>query len=314
MKKVIEFSSPVNLIESEKSVLKSLRTNTIHGPGIYTEKTITILKKKFNFKKILLTNSCTSALEIASIVINFKKGDEVLMPSYTFISTGGSFARTKAKIVYCDISRKDLMPSFEDIKSKVTIKTKAIVIIHYQGFCVDYLLELAKFCKKKNIVLVEDAAQAIGTKFKNKYLGTIGDLSCFSFHYTKNINSGIGGCLVVNNSKFIKKSIFAYDKGSNRNLKIQKKVKRYSWVSLGSAFLMSEMHASYLYPQLLYFDKLVKKRKNIYEKYLSNLDFYNDYFYLVKNNSCKKYNYHGIVLVMKKNNCEKFTNYLKKII
>ena len=234
------------------------------------------------------------------------------MPSYTFITTGGSFARTKAKIVYCDISRKDLMPSFEDIKSKVTIKTKAIVIVHYQGFCVDYLLELAIFCKKKNIVLVEDAAQAIGTKFKNKYLGTIGDLSCVSFHYTKNIHSGVGGCLAINNSKFIQKSIFAHDKGSNRYLQIQKKIKRYSWVSLGSAFLMSEMHASYLYPQLLHYDQIVKKRKNIYEKYLLNLDFYNDYFYLVKNNSCKKYNYHGLVLILKKDNCEKLTSYLKK--
>ena len=312
MKKIIEFSSPINLIESQKSVLKSLRTKAIHGPGIYTEKTLAALKKKFNFKKVLLTNSCTSALEIASIVINLKKGDEVLMPSYTFITTGGSFARTKAKIVYCDISRKDLMPSFEDIKSKVTIKTKAIVIVHYQGFCVDYLLELAIFCKKKNIVLVEDAAQAIGTKFKNKYLGTIGDLSCVSFHYTKNIHSGVGGCLAINNSKFIQKSIFAHDKGSNRYLQIQKKIKRYSWVSLGSAFLMSEMHASYLYPQLLHYDQIVKKRKNIYEKYLLNLDFYNDYFYLVKNNSCKKYNYHGLVLILKKDNCEKLTSYLKK--
>ena len=260
MKKTIEFTNPINIKSSIRNVKKVLEKSvSLHGPGVNTEKICKSLKKKYNFKNILLTNSCTSALEISSIVIGFEKGDEVIMPSYTFITTGGSFARTKAKIVYCDIDRKNLMPTFSDIKSKVTKKTKAIVIVHYQGFCVEYLLELKKFCKKKNIILVEDAAQAIGTKFKNKYLGTIGDMSCFSFHHTKNIHSGIGGCLVINNPKFIKKSVFAHDKGSDRTLQTKNLVKWYSWVSLGSSFLMSELHASYLYPQISCYKDVIMK-------------------------------------------------------
>ena len=205
MPRTIEFVSPVNLTQSKlnvESVIK--KSKSLHGPGPYSLKINKLLKKKYNFKTTLLTNSCTSALEISAIAINFKEGDEVIIPSYTFITTGGSFARTKAKIVYSDIEKESLMPSFDQIKSKVSKKTKAIVIVHYQGFCVNYLFELKKYCIKKNIILVEDAAQAIGTKFKNKYLGTFGDLACFSFHHTKNIHSGIGGCLVINNSKLYK--------------------------------------------------------------------------------------------------------------
>jgi len=313
MPRTIKFASPVNLTQSKLNVESVIKKNkSLHGPGLYSLKINKLLKKKYNFKTTLLTNSCTSALEISAIAINFKEGDEVIIPSYTFITTGGSFARTKAKIVYSDIEKESLMPSFDQIKSKVSKKTKAIVIVHYQGFCVNYLFELKKYCNKKNIILVEDAAQAIGTKFKNKYLGTFGDLACFSFHYTKNIHSGIGGCLVINNSKLYKKSLFAYDKGSDRILQLKKIVKWYSWVSLGSSFLMSELHASYLYPQIIHYDKIINKRKSAYEGYLKKLDFTNKHFYLVKNTTCKKYNYHSLVLVLKQKKYDNFLEYLKK--
>ena len=312
MLKPINFICPENLVSSQLNVKKLINKSTnLHGPGIYTQKIKNFLKKKYNFKNVFLTNSCTSALEISAIAIDFKENDEVIIPSYTFITTGGSFARTKAKIVYCDVDKENLMPSFDDIKSRITNKTKAIVIVHYQGFCVNYLLKLKIYCKKKNIFLIEDAAQAIGSKFEKKYLGSYGDLSCFSFHYTKNVHSGIGGCLVVNNKKLLKKCSFAFDKGSDRNLQLKKIVKWYSWVSLGSAFLMSELHASYLYPQLINYKKIINKRKKIYEIYLKELNFKNNYFYVIKNNTCKEYNYHGLVIVLKKKNYEKFLKYLK---
>lgn len=313
MRKVIKFVNPVKLKESISTLNKFLKKkNNLHGPDEYTQKIKQLLNRKYGFKNIFLTNSCTSALEICSIVINFKNGDEVIMPSYTFITTGASFARTKAKIVYCDIEDKNLMPSFNDILKKITKRTKAIVIIHYQGFCVDYLEKLKKLCNRKGIILIEDAAQALGSKYKNKYLGKFGDFACFSFHHTKNIHSGIGGCLVVNNPTFYKKSIFAYDKGSDRSLQQKKIVKWYSWVSLGSSFLMSELHAAYLYPQLKSYNSIIFKRKNIYEEYLKELDFKNENFYLVKNFTCNEFNYHGLVLVLKNLNYEKFIDYLKK--
>lgn len=313
MSKKIDFVNPLNLKSSRKEVIFSLRKGgNIHGPGANYKKIIKILNKKYRFKRALLTNSCTSALEISALAINFKPNDEVIIPSYTFISTGSSFARTNANIIYCDIEENTLMPSFNQIKLKVTKKTKAIVIIHYQGFCVDYLKELKNFCKKKNIYLIEDAAQSFGTRYQNKYLGSYGDLACFSFHQTKNIHSGVGGCLVVNNSKLYNKCLFAYDKGSDRILQQKKIVKWYSWVSLGSSYLMSELHASYLYPQVLIYNRIIKKRKVIYDKYLKQLDFKNKFFYLVKNETCKEFNYHGLVIILKKKNYDNFLKYLKK--
>ena len=143
------------------------------------------------------------------------------------VETGSSFARTGCKIVYCDIDEENLMPSFDQIKKLVTKKTRAIVIVHYQGFSVDYLDKLQEFCRKKNIFLVEDAAQAMGSYFKDKPLGSYGDFGCISFHHTKNIHSGIGGLLILNNKKLKKKIDFIYDKGTDRSLVISKKRKYY---------------------------------------------------------------------------------------
>ena len=310
--KTINFTVPEDLNDSKINVKKVLNKSTnLHGPGFYTNKIKNFLKKKYNFKNVFLTNSCTSALEICAIALDFKENDEVIIPSYSFITTGGSFARTRAKLVYCDVDIKKLMPSLDDIETKISKKTKAIVIVHYQGFCVDYISKLKKICRKKNIFLIEDAAQALGSKYKNKYLGTYGDLACFSFHYSKNIHTGIGGCLVVNNKKLLRKCSFAFDKGSDRNLQLKKIVKWYSWVSLGSSFLMSELHASYLYPQLTNYNKIIYKRKKIYEKYIKELDIKNNYYYIIKNNSCIKYNYHALVIVLKNKNYEKLLKYLK---
>lgn len=313
MIKPIKFNNPVKLKKSISTLHDFLKkNNNLHGPDEYTKKIKDLLYKKYNFENVFLTNSCTSALEICSIVINFKKNDEVIIPSYTFITTGSSFARSNAKIRYCDINPKSLMPSFDDYLKKITKKTKAIVVVHYQGFCVDYLEDLKKLCKRKKIILIEDAAQALGSRYKGKYLGKYGDFACFSFHHTKNIHSGIGGCLVVNNHKFYNKSLYAYDKGSDRSLQQKNIVKWYSWVSLGSSFLMSELHAAYLYPQIQFYSSIVSKRKKLYNEYLRNLNFKNENFYLINNQTCEIFNYHGLVIVLKNLNYEKFLNYLKK--
>ncbi len=137
-------------------------------------------------------------MEMSALMLNLKIDDEVVIPSYAFVTTGSSFARTGCKIRYCDIDPKNLMPSFDNIRDRVNKKTKAIVIVHYQGFSVDYLDKLKIFCKKKNIFLIEDAAQAVGSFYKRKPLGSFGDFACFSFHQTKNLHAGIGGLLVVN--------------------------------------------------------------------------------------------------------------------
>jgi len=204
------------------------------------------------------------------------------------------------------------MPSFQQIKKCVNKNTKVIIILHYQGFSVDYLDNLKIFCKKRKIFLIEDAAQAFGSYFKNKPLGSFGDFSCFSFHETKNLNAGAGGMLVVNNKKFIEKSNFIFDKGTNRYLMTKKKIKYYSWVEIGSAFLMSEFVASYLMPQIINYRKILFERSKNYLRYVYNFkNWPNNNFYLV-NKYKYKYNFHTFVIILKNEERNRFLKYLKK--
>lgn len=312
MKKVL-FNEPLNIKESIFSIKKFIQSGqSLHGPGKYSHKIKTKLRIKYGFADTYLTNSCTAAMEIAALSMNLKKNDEVILPSYTFVTTGSSFARTGCKIVYCDIDEENLMPSFDQIKKLVTKKTRAIVIVHYQGFSVDYLDKLQEFCRKKNIFLVEDAAQAMGSYFKDKPLGSYGDFGCISFHHTKNIHSGIGGLLILNNKKLKKKIDFIYDKGTDRSLVISKKRKYYSWTEIGSCFLLSELHASYLFPQIKKIDKINNYRRILYNRYLSNFNKWKFKNFKIINKFKYKYNYHALVILLKTNKRVDFLNFLKK--
>ena len=311
--KEIKFNIPLQDPKSIKNVIKFLNEKKpLHGPG----KNILLIKKEikkiFGFKSVHLTNSCTSALEICALILNLKKTDEVIIPSFSFVTTASSFARTGCKLKYCDIKKNNLMPSFDQIKKCVNKNTKALVIVHYQGYSVDYLDELKKFCLKKKIYLIEDAAQCFGSYYKNKPLGSFGDFACFSFHETKNLQSGVGGMLVVNNKKFLKKSYFIFDKGTDRYLVQLGKQKYYSWVTIGSSFLLSEFVASYLLPQIVNYKKILKYRSKLYLRYVYNFkNWLNNEFYLT-NNYKFKYNFHAFVIIFKNNNREKFLKYLKK--
>ncbi len=311
--KEIKFNIPLKEDSSLKNVINFLKKKRpLHGPGINIFKIKLLLKNFFGFKLVHLTNSCTSALEMCALMLNLKKNDEVIVPSFSFVTTGSSFARTGCKLKYCDISRENLMPSFNHIKKCVNKKTKAIVILHYQGYSVDYLDELQQFCKSRKIILIEDAAQALGSYYKNKPLGSFGDFACFSFHETKNLHSGVGGMLVVNNKKFYKRSYFVFDKGTNRHLVSLKKIKYYSWVDMGSSFLMSEFAASYLYPQIKNYKKLFKNRSIIYKRYIFNFNKWIKNEFFLTNKFKYKYNFHAFVIVLNKTKRENFFKYLEK--
>ena len=311
--KEIFFNEPLKIKSSIKNVKKFLASNKpLHGPGENIFKIKQLLLKNFGFRNVFLTNSCTSALEICSLAINLKTSDEVIVPSFSFITTASSFARTGCKIKFCDIEKKTLMPSLKNITSCITKRTKAIVIVHYQGYSVDYIEKLKKICAAKKIFLIEDAAQAFGSYYKNKALGLFGDFSCFSFHETKNLHSGAGGLLVVNNKKYLDKIKIIFDKGTNRYLMNSKKIKYYSWVGIGSAFLMTEFTASYLLPQIQDYKKIFLQRSRFYLRYLKQLhNFKNGNFY-IPNKLKYRYNFHALVLILKKSNREKFLKYLKK--
>ena len=311
--KEIYFNQPLNIKSSIKNVKKFLDSGSpLHGPGKNILEIKKLVSKNLGLNNIFLTNSCTSALEICALTIGLGSSDEVIVPSFSFITSASSFARTGCKLRFCDIEKKTLMPTLKDITKCITKKTRAIVIVHYQGYSVDYLDKLKNICKKKKIFLIEDAAQAFGSFFKKKALGSFGDFACFSFHETKNLHSGAGGMLVVNNKKYLEKIKIIHDKGTNRYLMNLKKIKYYSWVDIGSAFLMTELSASYLSPQIKDYKKIFLKRSKLYFRYLKLLKKINEGNFYIPNNFKYRYNYHAFVLILEKNNREKFLKFLKK--
>lgn len=244
------------------------------GNGYFTKKCNSWLVNNIKCKESLLVHSCTAALEISAILLDLKPGDEIIMPSYTFVSTANAFALRGARIVYIDVDKKTLNINSNLIEKKITKKTKAVVIVHYAGVSCE-IEKIKKITKKNRIILIEDAAQALLSKYKNKPLGSFGDLATISFHETKNIHCGEGGALLINNKKFIRRAKIIKDKGTNRDDFNKKLVKKYTWVDLGSSYSLSEINAAFLYGQLKKADEITKKRINIwrtYDKYFLKLE------------------------------------------
>lgn len=263
---MIHFNKPF-LIENELNYIKeAIDKGILRGDGIYTKKCHELLEEKLGCKKALLTHSCTAALEMAAILLDIQAGDEIIMPSYTFVSTANAFVLRGGVPVFVDIRPDTLNIDENLIETAITDKTKAICVVHYAGVSceMDKILDIAK---KYNLYVVEDAAQALSSTYKSKQLGTIGDLACFSFHETKNVISGEGGALVINNEKFIERAEIIREKGTNRSKFFRGQVDKYTWVDIGSSFLPSDMIAAFLYSQLENMDKINEKRLWIWYKY-----------------------------------------------
>ena len=272
---MIPFNKPYFTGKETKYIEEAVSSGKISGNGNYTRKCQTYFEQSYGFKKALLTTSCTDALEMAAILINIKEGDEVIMPSYTFVSTANAFVLRGAKIVFAD-SRKD-HPNIDEtkIESLITARTKAIVPVHYAGVAceMDIIMALAQ---KHNLFVIEDAAQAIDSYYTGqdglkRALGSIGHLAAFSFHETKNIISGEGGLLAINETKFIDRAEIIWEKGTNRSSFFRGEVDKYGWVDMGSSFLPSEIIAAFLWAQLENLEKIQNKRKEIWELYFQNL-------------------------------------------
>lgn len=248
----------------------AVKRGKLSGDGYYTKKCHEFFIKNYGFKKVLLTTSCTDALEMASLLLDIKPGDEVIMPSYTFVSTANAFELRGAKIRFVD-SRKD-HPGMDEqlIASLITPKTKAIVVVHYAGVAcnMDVIMELAN---KHDLFVVEDAAQAIDSYYKGKPLGSIGHLGTFSFHETKNIQCGEGGMLMINDNQFVKRAEILWEKGTNRSAFFRGEIDKYGWVDIGSSFLPSELNAAYLFAQLESLQDIQEQRKNLWQQYYESL-------------------------------------------
>jgi len=262
----IAFNKPFVVGKETEYLMDAVSLGKLSGNGKYTKKCQTFFEEKFGFKKALLTSSCTDALEMCALLLDIKPGDEVIMPSYTFVSTANAFVLRGAQIVFCD-SRED-HPGMDEskIEALITSKTKAIVPVHYAGVAcdMDVIMDIAN---RHNVFVVEDAAQAIDSYYKGKPLGSIGHLAAFSFHETKNIISGEGGLLAVNDERFVARSEIIWEKGTNRSAFWRGEVDKYGWVDIGSSFLPSELTAAFLWAQLESLDKIQTKRKEIWNRY-----------------------------------------------
>ena len=274
--KIIPFNKPYLTGKETIYIEDAAKSGKLSGDGSYTKKCQSYFENQYGFKKVFLTTSCTDALEMAAILLNIEQGDEVIMPSYTFVSTANAFVLRGAKIVFVD--SKDNHPGMDEnlIEALITTKTKAIVVVHYAGIAcnMDKICELAE---KHNLFIVEDAAQAIDSFYKKRPLGSIGHLSAFSFHETKNIIAGEGGMLVINDEKFIERAEIIREKGTNRNKFFRGEVDKYNWVDIGSSFLPSEITAAFLFAQIENIKNIQEKRLLLWNTYFSELKFLLDH-------------------------------------
>ncbi len=266
----IPFNKPFLTGKETAYIEQAVNSGKISGNGDFTKKCHKFFEQTYNFKKCLLTTSCTDALEMAALLINIKEGDEVIMPSFTFVSTANAFVLRGAHIVFADSYPENPNIDPSQLEALITPKTRAIVVVHYAGIAcdMDYIMKLAK---QHSLYVIEDAAQAIDSYYKGQPLGSIGHFGTFSFHETKNIISGEGGMLVINDEKFINRSEIIWEKGTNRSAFFRGEIDKYGWVDIGSSFLPSEVIAAFLFAQLENLTQIQNVRKKIWEHYSQSL-------------------------------------------
>jgi dTDP-4-amino-4,6-dideoxygalactose transaminase len=272
---MIPFNKPYLTGKETHYIYDAVNSGKISGNGKYTQKCQLFFEEQYGFKKVLLTTSCTDALEMCAILANIKEGDEVIVPSFTFVSTAIAFVRQGAKIVFADSYSDNPNIDADKIEALITDKTKAIVPVHYAGVAcdMDTIMELAA---KYNLLVIEDAAQAIDSFYTGKdgikkALGSIGHLAAFSFHETKNIISGEGGMMTINDAQFIHRAEIIWEKGTNRAEFFRGEVNKYGWVDTGSSFLPSEIIAAFLWAQIENLEDIQKKRKLLWDSYYQKL-------------------------------------------
>lgn len=262
----IPFNKPYLTGKETVYIEDAVRSGKISGDGIYTKKCHSFFRERFNFSKVLLTTSCTDALEMAAILLDIKPGDEVIAPSFTFVSTVNPFVLRGAKIIFADSCPNNPNIDSQKIDSLITKKTKVIIPVHYAGVSCNMSM-IKSISEKNNLFVVEDAAQAIDSKFNDQYLGSIGNMSAFSFHETKNVISGEGGMIVINDESLFLRAEIIREKGTNRSAFFRGEVDKYGWVDIGSSFLPSDIIAAFLYAQLENLEKIQNKRKYIWDYY-----------------------------------------------
>ncbi len=311
---MIPFNRPCWVGNEAELIAEAFAGQSIAGDGPFGKKTQALLEKQLGVKKVLLTTSCTHALEMAAILLNLQPGDEVIVPSYGFVTTALAFFMHGAKPVFADIRPDTLNIDETKLAPLINNRTRAIVLIHYAGVgCeMDIIMEMAE---RHNLVIIEDNAHGLYGKYKGKYLGTFGALATQSFHETKNITCGEGGALLINEPSYIERAEIIREKGTNRSLFFRGEVDKYTWIDKGSSYVMSDILAAFLYAQITQKDEIQSKRKMIwehYDQYLKDWATKNDVHLPTIAEYCESA-YHAFYLLMPSLNARThFINYLKE--
>ncbi len=268
---MIPFNKPHLTGKEAHYMYQAVYNGKLSGNGEFTKRCQRYFEQRYGFRKALLTTSGTDALEMCAMLCNLQHGDEVIVPSYTFVSTALAFLREGAKVVFADSMKRNPNIDASTLESLITPRTKVIVPVHYAGVACDMDAIMA-IAQKHNLIVVEDAAQAIDSYYKQKPLGAIGHLAAFSFHETKNITAGgEGGLLVVNDERFVRRAEILWEKGTNRAEFFRGEVNKYGWVDMGSSFLPAEINAAFLWAQLENLDEIQQKRKQLWQTYYDAL-------------------------------------------
>lgn len=268
---MIPFNKPYLTGKEAHYMYQAVYTGKLSGNGVFTKKCQQFFEEKYGFRKCLMTTSCTDALEMAAILCDIQPGDEVIVPSYTFVSSALAFVRQGAKIVFADSCHDNPNIDADKIEALITPRTKVIVPVHYAGVACD-MDKIMAIANRHNLLVVEDAAQAVDSYYKGRPLGGIGHFGCFSFHETKNITSGgEGGLLIINDEKYVRRAEIIWEKGTNRAEFFRGMVNKYGWVDTGSSFLPSEINSAFLWAQLENLEMIQSRRKHIWSKYSEGL-------------------------------------------
>lgn len=278
---MIDFNRPPFTGKELDYIREAIERGKLCGDGEFTKRCSAWMREKFKVSHVMLTTSCTSALEMSAYLSGVQPGDEVIMPSYTFVSTADAFVLRGAKIVFVDIRPETMNIDETKIEAAITEKTKVIVPVHYAGVACA-MNEIMAIAKKYNLKVVEDAAQGVNASYRGQALGTIGDFGCYSFHETKNYTMGEGGALLFQDDAYLERAEILREKGTNRSKFFRGQIDKYTWVGYGSSYLPSDMNAAYLYAQLLEMDKINDKRRQIFDYYYEHLAVLEEKGYLAR--------------------------------
>jgi len=270
---MIPFNIPYISGDEEKYIKEAIRSKNLAGDGYFTKECQSFLASFTKADSVLLTSSCTHALELSALLCNIQPGDEVIMSSFTFVSSANAFVLRGAKIIFVDVHPDTMNINENLIEAAITKATKAILVMHYAGVACE-MDKIMAIAEKHHLFVIEDAAQCIDSYYHKKHLGSIGHLGAFSFHSTKNIHCGEGGALLINDERLVKRAEIIREKGTNRKSFIRGEVDKYSWVDIGSSYLMSELNAAFLYAQLLKIRLITEKRKIVWDTYQDLFSLY----------------------------------------